>query len=110
MKISRTFSPYTREAARLLGARIQQARVERRWSTEELADRVGITRPTLHKIEAGDPTVGLGVTFEAAAILGVTLFHEDRARLRADSARVREQLALLPQRVRASNKTVDDAF
>lgn len=110
MKRTRTYSPYTTEAAQLLGAQILQARRERRWSAQELADRVGITRVTLNKIERGDPTVGLGVAFEAAALVGVPLFHHDPARLRADATRTRDRLALLPQRVRARKEPVKDDF
>jgi transcriptional regulator with XRE-family HTH domain len=105
-----TYSPYTREAARLLGAQILQARHERRWSAEELAKRVGISRRTLSKIEHGDPSVGLGAAFEAARLVGVPLFVEDRDRLSAEAERYRDRLALLPQRVRAPGGPVDDDF
>lgn len=110
MKRSRTYSPYAAEAAKLLGAQILQARRERRWSAQELADRVGITRVTLSKVEHGDLTVGLGVAFEAATLVGVPLFHEDPDRLRADAARARDRLALLPQRIRTPKEPVRDDF
>jgi transcriptional regulator with XRE-family HTH domain len=64
---------------------------------QELADRVGITNPTMRKIERGDPTVGLGVAFEAAVLLGVLLFHEDRSIQQRESRQVEERLARLPQ-------------
>jgi transcriptional regulator with XRE-family HTH domain len=110
VKRARTYSPYTIEAVQLLGAQILQARRERRWSAQELADRVGITRATLHKIELGDPGVGLGIAFEAAALAGVPLFADDPARLSADAAHVKDRLALLPQRIRARGKPVKDDF
>ena len=81
MKRTRTYSPYAVEAAQLLGARVSLARRERRWSMQELADRAGITKFTLGKVERGDLTVGLGVAFEVAALVGVPLFHEDRSQL-----------------------------
>lgn len=109
MKKTRTYSPYTREAAQLLGAQILQARRERRWSAQELADRVGITRVTLGKIERGDPAVGLGLAFEAATLVGVPLFREDHS-LSADADRARDRLALLPQRIRARKEPVKDDF
>lgn len=105
-----TYSSCTRDAARLLGAQILQGRHERRWSAEELANRVGISRRTLSKIEHGDPSVGLGVALEAARLVGVPLFHEDRDELKAELARHRDRLSLLPQRVRAPSGPVDDDF
>ena len=78
---------------------------------QELADRAGITKFTLGKVERGDLTVGLGVAFEVAALVGVPLFHEDRPQLSADLDRARDRIALLPQRVRARREeAVKDGF
>lgn len=107
---TRTHSPYAVEAAQLLGAQIRLARRERRWSQEELAERAGITPDTLSKVERGDLSVGLGAAFEAAALVGVPLFHDDRSRLRDDLDRTRDRSALLPQRVRARKEDVKDDF
>lgn len=104
----RTYSPQTTEAARLLGMRIKLARRERRWTLQELADRVGVTRVTMRKVERGDLTVGLGVAFEAAAVTGVPLFHEERARRALEAARVEDRLAVLPQLVRRPIEVDDD--
>lgn len=108
MKRQRPSSRYAAEAAQLLGTRIASARRERRISATELAERVGVTRKTLRKVEAGDLTVGLGVAFEAAAIVGVPLFEAEPSRLTADLDRARSQLALLPDRVRRSAEVNDD--
>lgn len=110
MPIDATISPYTADAARLLGAQIQQGRHARHWTAAELAKRIGISRPTLSKIERGDPSVGLGAAFEAARLVGVPLFGEDRDRLRTELNRSRDRLALLPQRVRAPRDDADDDF
>ncbi len=109
MELTRTYSLMTVEAARLLGARVRLARHERRWTLQELAERVGVTQPTMRKVERGDPTVGLGVAFEAAAVLGVPLFHEDRPRRSLEANRVDDRLALLPKLVRKP-ADVDDDF
>jgi transcriptional regulator with XRE-family HTH domain len=109
MRIPRTYSPIVRDAAALLGARIRLARGERRWTLAELAARVGASVPTIRKVERGDPTVAIGVAFEAAAVLGVPLFDEDPARRRLEAARVRDRLAVLPQAVRPPT-VVDDDF
>ncbi len=104
-------SPYAAEAARLLGAQIRLARRERRWSQQELAERTGITARTISKIEHGDLSVGLGTAFEAAALLGLPLFHAERSRLTADLDRVQARSALLPRPTLARDADeVDDAF
>lgn len=104
------YSRYAEDAAQLLGAQIRQGRLARRWSAEELAARVGISRPTLGKIERGDLSVGLGAAFEAARLVGVPLFGHDRDQLRTELARSRDRLTLLPQRVRSSRGDVNDDF
>lgn len=112
MRRGRTYSPYTIAAAKLLGTEIARARRERRWSARDLAERLGTTRVTLSKVERGDPSVGLGVAFEAAALVGVPLFHENLGSLSADLTHAREKLALLPERIRPSQarSDVDDDF
>jgi transcriptional regulator with XRE-family HTH domain len=100
MKKARAYSPLTIEAARLLGARIRATRRERRWTVEELAERVGVAHPTIRKVERGDLTVSLGAAFEAAAILGVPLFADDPARRSLEAARLEDRLTVLPARVR----------
>jgi transcriptional regulator with XRE-family HTH domain len=110
-KSPRPRSPYAVEAARLLGARIRLARRERRWSQAELAERAGITARTIYKIEHGDLSVGLGAAFEAAALLGVPLFHAERSQLGSDLDRTEARSALLPRPTRArSTDEVNDDF
>jgi transcriptional regulator with XRE-family HTH domain len=98
----------TIEAALLLGARVRLARRERRWTLQELAERVGVTQVTMRKVERGDLTVALGVAFEAATVVGVPLFHEDRARRSLERGRVDDRLAVLPQVVRKPAEVNDD--
>jgi len=70
------------------------------WSQDELGTRAGFTARTVHKIERGDLSVGLGAVFEAAALLGVPLFHAERSRLSADLDRIEARSALLPRPAR----------
>ena len=79
-------------------------------TTGELAERVGISRPSLHRIERGDPRSAIGSAFEAAAIVGVPLFEADPSRLAGDLARVEEKLALLPKMIRTPKVEIDDEF
>lgn len=67
---NRTYSRHTREAVTLLGRLIRLARKERRLSAAELAERAGISRGTLQRIEKGDPKVEIGIMFEAATLVG----------------------------------------
>jgi transcriptional regulator with XRE-family HTH domain len=101
-------SPQTAEAARLLGARIQLGRRERRWTLQELADRAGVTAVTMRKVERGDPSVRLGVAFEAATLAGVPLFDPDPSRRRLEAGRVEDRLAVLPRLVRRPVEIDDD--
>ena len=52
--ITRTYSRYSRDAAALLGALIREARNARKLTAQELADRAGISRGLLQRIEKGN--------------------------------------------------------
>jgi transcriptional regulator with XRE-family HTH domain len=106
----RTYSKYTREAAALLGKQVRLERKQRKWTEHELADRAGISRATLQKIEKGDLNVAIGLVFEVAALVGVTLFDDLPSSLVTHLARTDDKLALLPSTVRKRRKTVDDDF
>ena len=101
-------SPVAAEALRLLGARVRLARRRRRWTVEGLAERVGVSPTTIRKVERGDETVAIGTAFEAAVLVGVTLFHDDAARRALEGEVLAGRLALLPAVVRPP--TVDDDF
>jgi transcriptional regulator with XRE-family HTH domain len=105
MPRTRTYSPRTIEALDLLGKQIQASRLERRWTLNGLARRIGITVPTMRKIEQGDPTVALGVTFEAASVLGLPIFGKDADRRSLESRWLDDRLAVLPARVRQPSKS-----
>jgi len=44
-----------------IGANIRKARLRRSYSSETVAQRAGITRKTLYRVEHGDPAVALGI-------------------------------------------------
>jgi len=98
------------EAARLLGESIRLARLEKRWTVEEVAERVGINHVTMRKVERGDMTVGLGPAFEAAAIVGVPLFHADAGRRQLAARDIESRLALLPKYARRPIKEISNDF
>lgn len=109
-KQTRAYPRTVRQATELLGSQIRQARVERGWTVRALAERAGVSTNTLLRVERGDPTVGLGVAFDLATLVGVPLFVEEPSRLASEVARNRDRLMLLPQRVRESQSDDDDDF
>jgi len=109
-KKTRSYLPTTRAAASVLGSQVKRARTERGWTIAELAERVGVTQATISRVERGEPTVALGVAFEAAAITGVPLFTENQAALPALADAARLQLALLPSRVAKAPLDIDNDF
>jgi transcriptional regulator with XRE-family HTH domain len=104
-----TLSPQTREALQILAASIRAARLRRGWTEAELADRVGVSRPTIVNLEAGQPGVAVGTVLEAATLVGVPLFSHDAERRAAYGALKSTELALLPEAAR-SRRAVDDDF
>lgn len=63
---------------------------------------------TIRKVERGDLTVALGTAFEAAALVGVALFHDDPVRRALEAEVATNRLAVLPSVIRTSQ--VDDDF
>lgn len=55
-----------------LGQDISEARRRRRIATELMAQRAGISRSTLAKIEKGDPTTSIGNYAAVLFVLGMT--------------------------------------
>lgn len=106
----RVLAPATVDAARVLGQQIARARRARRWTMAELGERVGVSAPTIASVERGAPGVALGTVFEAATVLGVPLFGADAPELAVLARRGRDELALLPRRVRHAEVQVDDDF
>ena len=107
---TRTYSPQSLDAARVLGLEIARARRERRWTLAELAERAGVSSITVRQVELGAPTVAIGIVFELASILGVDLFGAPASQLPELVARGRDRLALLPARVRQPTEPVHEDF
>ena len=106
----RAYSRYSREAAQLLGQLIRRARIERKLTAAELAERAGLSRGLVVRIEKGDPGCAIGSVFEAAAIVGVRLFDLDQTYLTEMLRAQKATLALLPRAVRTRKIDVQDDF
>lgn len=95
--------PVTR-ALRQLGTDIRDARRRRRIATAVMAERAGISRTTLNKVEKGDPGVAAGTYAVVLFVLGmagrlaeVAAVQHDRVGLDLDEER-------LPQRIRRRHR------
>lgn len=107
---TRAYSGYAREAAELLGLLIHNARVERGLTAADVAERAGVSRGLVHRVEKGDMGCSLGAAFELAALVGVRLFEAEPATLTMHLAMARDKMLLLPRAVRQSPKAVNDDF
>lgn len=107
---TRTYSRYSLEALALLGALLRAARIERKLGTQALAERAGISRDMLYRIEKGDPRCEIGAVFELAAILGVPLFEPELVGVQKRRREIEDRLTLLPKAVHAPREEVKDDF
>lgn len=55
--------------------RLPVLRAEKRWSQQELAEKLGVTRQTIISIEANRYNPSLILAFEIAHLFGVSLEH-----------------------------------
>ena len=85
-----------------LGQRLKDARLRRRFSMETVCARADISRPTLYKIEKGDPSVAFGHYVQVLRVLGLL---DDLAQIAKDDVLGRRlQDESLPRRKRAPRK------
>ncbi len=105
----RTIPSLLPKLSRLLaqvGANLKQARLRRSYSAEIVAERSGITRRTLQRVEQGDPAVALGIYARVMQALGLV---EDLAALARDDTLGRRLQDLdLPIRKRAPRRSKPD--
>ncbi len=100
--------PSTLAALAQLGADLAVARLRRKESLKTWAKRIGVSVPTLVRLEAGEPSVSLGVLATAlwligrdAALSGLAAPSEDRGALELN---VRQAQSLGQDRLRATAK------
>lgn len=113
-KRSVAVSRASRDALVLLGTQVKRARLERGWTQNDLAARIGVDARTLSSVESGSPNVAIGTAFNAAFTAGVNLFGLDGDDLALARRRGEEILALLPRharpRVSRTENAADDDF
>ncbi|AEG91229.1 Hypothetical protein Rta_01650 [Ramlibacter tataouinensis TTB310] len=98
--------PSTMAALEKLGADLAVARLRRHESLKTWSQRLGVTVPTLLRLEAGDPGVGIGILATALWLIGrdaelsqLAAPEHDQGALDKD---VRQAIALGKQRAQAS--------
>ena len=85
-----------------VGSNLKLARLRRKYSAEMVAQRAGISRKTVYRVELGDPAVALGIY---ARVMQVLRLEQDLATLAADDLLGRKlQDAALPMQRRSSRK------
>lgn len=100
------------EAVRVLGLQIAAGRRRLRRTQADLAERAGVSRETVSRVENGDPRVAVGTVLELATLVGLPLFDQDTAAgTRQLAGQLEGRVALLGQRVREPRRPeVDDDF
>jgi transcriptional regulator with XRE-family HTH domain len=94
--------PKTQKILKELGNNIKLARLRRKLSTEQVAERANISRPTLLAVEKGSPTTSIGSYIQVLFVLGLA---EDLLKVASDDALGRRlQDAKLTVKERAPKK------
>jgi transcriptional regulator with XRE-family HTH domain len=90
-----TIFPQEQRSLAQLGERLKLARMRRKLSSTVVAQRAGISRTSLYKVESGGPGATLGTYLRVLAVLGL---ESDIDRLAADDkvGRKLQDLALQP--------------
>jgi transcriptional regulator with XRE-family HTH domain len=102
-KASYNILPPTETILTTMGEQIKLARLRRNLSTELVAERAGISRASLWKVEKGDPSVAMGIY--AAVLHALNNMDRDLLMVAKDDVLGRElqDINLLPKK-RASGR------
>ena len=99
---SKSLVPSLTRVLEQVGQNLKLARLRRRYAAETVAQRAGMARATLYRVEQGDPSVSLG---NYARVMQVLRLEEDLKRLGLNEELGRKlQDAALGIRVRAPKR------
>ena len=80
----RQYPSEVQDLLRVYGERVRAARVRRQWSQAELAERMGVERRTVARLEQGSPGVGVGALLAALWVMDLWDTARDVAAPEAD--------------------------
>jgi transcriptional regulator with XRE-family HTH domain len=100
IKMKRRYPIPVQKALKKLGSDLRMARKRRPIKAATMAERMGVSAPTLRKIENGDPTVQLGHLAQALFVLQMLDGLSDVAASENDEIGQMLEEERLPQRVR----------
>lgn len=91
-----------------LGENLRLARLRRRLSAQQVADRAGISRSTMQNLEKGSSGVSVGNLLQVLVILGLEkefadLASNDRLGRKLEDARLTETRARAPKRLKSTS-------
>lgn len=102
MKDKPIILPKGKNILKTVGENVKLARLRRKLSAEQVAERANISRSLLWRIEQGSPSVSIGALFRVLMVLGL---EKDFVQLAADDVLGRKlQDAGLTTKVRAPKK------
>ncbi|MCB1228483.1 MAG: helix-turn-helix transcriptional regulator [Verrucomicrobiales bacterium] len=86
-----------------VGENLRLARLRRKLSARQVAERAGISRSTLSKVENGDPSTAMGNLLQVLVVLGLeqdfgTLAQDDPLGRKLQDARLTEKRSRAPRR------------
>lgn len=98
--MKKTHTPAVMHALGCMGRNIRIARKKRRIPVGDFAARLGVSAPTVTRLEKGDPGVSIGCLAQALRALGELHRLEELLDMAADDAGLVMEAAALPQRIR----------
>ena len=93
-------TPAVMRALSSVGRNIRIARKKRRIPVSDFAARLGVSAPTVSRLEKGDPGVSIGCLAQALRALGELHRLEELLDMGDDDAGLMMEAAQLPQRIR----------
>jgi transcriptional regulator with XRE-family HTH domain len=92
----------------LLGENLRLARLRRRLSAQQIADRAGISRTTMQNLEKGSSSISIGNLLQVLVVLGLDkqftdLAADDPLGRKLEDARLTRPRARAPKRSKSSS-------